>query len=250
MTAALGHDETVPESDGHECLPEDELTAAGVSRAPKAGQAGHASSPCVPCYVITQPDLRFTPLNTDSNRSKTSSSRSTAAPARTASVRNDRTRPVCPPLDPPASAPPPQKWEMEAASSSSGHCGYSYEEYKETADWLLAQTELRPRVAIICGSGLGGLADLLTDKVVFPYKSIPRFPVSTVPGHAGQLVFGKLQGRECVCMQGRFHFYEGYNIHTVRHQPVITETIGFVMDTADLENNATLMRMIRPKILP
>ncbi|MEQ2212437.1 hypothetical protein XENOCAPTIV_030640 [Xenoophorus captivus] len=105
---------------------------------------------------------------------------------------------------------------MEAASSSS-QCSYSYEEYNETADWLMTQTEKRPKVAIICGSGLGGLAELLDDKIIFPYKDIPRFPTSTVQGHAGQLVFGKLQGCECVCMQGRFHFYEGYNIHTVTY---------------------------------
>ncbi|XP_015258606.1 PREDICTED: purine nucleoside phosphorylase-like isoform X1 [Cyprinodon variegatus] len=103
---------------------------------------------------------------------------------------------------------------MEAASPSS-QCSYSYEKYKETADWLLTQTERRPKVAIICGSGLGGLAELLDDKTIFPYKDIPYFPTSTVQGHAGQLVFGKLQGCECVCMKGRFHFYEGYNIHTV-----------------------------------
>lgn len=101
---------------------------------------------------------------------------------------------------------------MEATPSSS-HC--SYEDYKKTADWLLDQTKLRPRVAIICGSGLGGLADLLEDKTVFPYHNIPKFPTSTVPGHAGQLVFGKLGGCECVCMQGRFHFYEGYSIQMV-----------------------------------
>uniref|UniRef100_A0A3B4XKL0 Purine nucleoside phosphorylase n=2 Tax=Seriola lalandi dorsalis TaxID=1841481 RepID=A0A3B4XKL0_SERLL len=105
--------------------------------------------------------------------------------------------------------------DMEAASSSPSQC--SYDDYKETADWLLENTKQRPKVAIICGSGLGGLADLLDDKNVFPYKGIPRFPTSTVPGHAGQLVFGKLRGRECVCMQGRFHFYEGYNIHMVTY---------------------------------
>lgn len=105
-----------------------------------------------------------------------------------------------------------------APSSSSAHqCSYNYEDYKETADWLLAHTEQRPKVAIICGSGLGGLADLLDDKAVFPYSDIPRFPTSTVKGHAGQLVFGRLQGHECVCMQGRFHFYEGYNMHTVTY---------------------------------
>uniref|UniRef100_A0A3Q2QLS3 Purine nucleoside phosphorylase n=1 Tax=Fundulus heteroclitus TaxID=8078 RepID=A0A3Q2QLS3_FUNHE len=106
---------------------------------------------------------------------------------------------------------------MEAASSSSTQCSYSYEDYKETADWLLEQTEKRPKVAIICGSGLGGLAELLDEKIMFPYEGIPHFPTSTVQGHAGRLVFGKLQGCECVCMQGRFHFYEGYNIHTVTY---------------------------------
>uniref|UniRef100_A0A3B3DIU9 Purine nucleoside phosphorylase n=1 Tax=Oryzias melastigma TaxID=30732 RepID=A0A3B3DIU9_ORYME len=94
---------------------------------------------------------------------------------------------------------------------------YSFEDYKKTADWLLEHTKQRPKVAIICGSGLGGLADLLEDKTEFPYKDIPSFPTSTVQGHAGQLVFGKLQGCECVCMQGRFHFYEGYSIHKVTY---------------------------------
>ncbi|XP_019738775.1 purine nucleoside phosphorylase 6 [Hippocampus comes] len=103
------------------------------------------------------------------------------------------------------------------SSSLSVSCRSSYDDCKETADWLLAQTKQRPRVAIICGSGLGALADLIEDKIVFPYKEIPGFPTSTVAGHAGQLVFGKLQGRECVCMQGRFHFYEGYSLHTVTY---------------------------------
>ncbi|XP_062277566.1 purine nucleoside phosphorylase 6 [Scomber scombrus] len=104
--------------------------------------------------------------------------------------------------------------------------GYSYEDYKETADYLLANTKQRPKVAIICGSGLGGLADLLKNKEMFPYKDIPRFPTSTVQGHAGQLVFGKLGGRECVCMQGRFHFYEGYNIHTVTYPVRVFYLLG------------------------
>lgn len=56
---------------------------------------------------------------------------------------------------------------------------YSYENYKKTADWLLNHTEQRPKVAIICGSGLGGLADLLEEKTVFKYKDIPGFPTST-----------------------------------------------------------------------
>ncbi|XP_065135117.1 purine nucleoside phosphorylase 6 [Paramisgurnus dabryanus] len=101
--------------------------------------------------------------------------------------------------------------------ATSNECSYSYEDYRETADWLLAQTDFRPKVAIICGSGLGGLADLLDHKIAFPYEKIPRFPHSTVQGHKGQLVFGELNGKQCVCMQGRFHFYEGYNVATVTY---------------------------------
>lgn len=124
---------------------------------------------------------------------------------------------------------------------------FSYEDCKATSDWLMAQTDIRPLVGIVCGSGLGGLADILKDQVAFNYKDIPNFPQSTgefcddtcrpfffslhcwffltdwfvfcsfpaVHGHAGRLVFGTLKGRPCVCMQGRFHLYEGYPIQKV-----------------------------------
>ncbi|XP_041923576.1 purine nucleoside phosphorylase-like [Alosa sapidissima] len=101
--------------------------------------------------------------------------------------------------------------------SASNECRYKYEECKGTADWLLSRIPQKPTVAIICGSGLGGLADLLENSNIFPYQDIPNFPKSTVQGHAGQLVFGELRGKQCVCMQGRFHFYEGYNITTVTY---------------------------------
>uniref|UniRef100_A0A4W2I202 Inactive ribonuclease-like protein 10 n=1 Tax=Bos indicus x Bos taurus TaxID=30522 RepID=A0A4W2I202_BOBOX len=88
--------------------------------------------------------------------------------------------------------------------------GYTYEDYQDTAKWLLSHTEQRPQVAVICGSGLGGLVNKLTQAQTFDYSEIPNFPESTVPGHAGRLVFGILNGRACVMMQGRFHMYEGY----------------------------------------
>ncbi|XP_030043820.1 purine nucleoside phosphorylase [Microcaecilia unicolor] len=93
--------------------------------------------------------------------------------------------------------------------------GYTYEEYKQTADWLLAKTKYRPSVAIVLGSGLGGLADFLENPVVFKYTDIPNFPQSTVEGHAGQLMFGNLNGKPCVCMKGRFHMYEGHPLWKV-----------------------------------
>ncbi|XP_077309750.1 purine nucleoside phosphorylase-like [Lithobates pipiens] len=87
--------------------------------------------------------------------------------------------------------------------------------YLEAAEWILAHTNFRPRVAIICGSGLGSLADTLHDRVIIPYEHIPHFPCSTVQGHAGRLVLGMLNGKPCVCMQGRFHMYEGHSISAV-----------------------------------
>jgi len=89
---------------------------------------------------------------------------------------------------------------------------YSYEKIKDIADYIQSRTSQRPKLGIICGSGLGGLADLLKDPEEMEYSSIPGFPVSTVKGHGGKLVFGKLEDVECICMKGRFHFYEGYPI--------------------------------------
>jgi purine-nucleoside phosphorylase len=72
-----------------------------------------------------------------------------------------------------------------------------------------------PKTAIILGTGLGQLASEITDTYEFPYNEIPNFPVSTVEGHAGKLIFGKLGGVDILAMQGRFHFYEGYNMKEV-----------------------------------
>ncbi|KAF6728207.1 Purine nucleoside phosphorylase [Oryzias melastigma] len=114
--------------------------------------------------------------------------------------------------------------------------GYSYDDCKATADWLLAQTDIKPRVGIVCGSGLGGLADLLKDQVAFNYKDIPNFPQSTVHGHAGRLVFGTLKGRACVCMQGRFHLYEGYAVQRITLPIRIFKLLG--VETVILTNAA------------
>ncbi len=72
-----------------------------------------------------------------------------------------------------------------------------------------------PKTAIILGTGLGQLASEITDSYEFPYSEIPNFPVSTVEGHAGKLIFGKLGGKDIMAMEGRFHFYEGYNMKEV-----------------------------------
>lgn len=93
---------------------------------------------------------------------------------------------------------------------------YTYESLLETAKFLTDRVPFKPRIGIICGSGMGAywnegsLADGLVDRVEFPYEVIPHFPVSTVEGHVGKLVFGHLAGIPVVCMKGRFHYYEGY----------------------------------------
>jgi len=87
---------------------------------------------------------------------------------------------------------------------------YEYEDLEQSANYILKQTKHRPSIGIICGSGLGGLAELLEEKDIFPYEDIPHFPTSTVAGHAGRMVVGLLANVPVICMQGRFHCYEGY----------------------------------------
>jgi len=91
--------------------------------------------------------------------------------------------------------------------------GHSYEDVQKIVDFLLSKTEYRPTVGVICGSGLGGLVNNIKEAFSIDYSAIPNFPLSTVAGHAGKLVFGKLSGQVIVCLQGRFHFYEGHSMH-------------------------------------
>ncbi|KAL0966509.1 hypothetical protein UPYG_G00296140 [Umbra pygmaea] len=111
-----------------------------------------------------------------------------------------------------------------------------FEECSATAKWLLSKTEIRPLVGIVCGSGLGSLADILEDQIAFQYSEIPNFPKSTVHGHAGRLVFGMLKKTPCVCMQGRFHLYEGYSIQKVTMPIRIFKLLG--VETVLLTNAA------------
>jgi purine-nucleoside phosphorylase len=90
-----------------------------------------------------------------------------------------------------------------------------YEKIQETASWLKQKMTTNPKTAIILGTGLGQLASEITDKKEIPYAEIPNFPVSTVEGHSGKLIFGKLGGIDILAMQGRFHFYEGYSMKEV-----------------------------------
>lgn len=86
------------------------------------------------------------------------------------------------------------------------------ERINETASFLKQYMTTKPETAIILGSGLGGLVDEITDKTEIKYGDIPHFPVSTVEGHRGSLIFGKLGQKDILAMNGRFHFYEGYSL--------------------------------------
>ena len=90
-----------------------------------------------------------------------------------------------------------------------------YSKIQETASWLKSRMTTSPKTAIVLGTGLGQLALEITDRTEYPYSEIPNFPVSTVEGHSGKLIFGKLGGVDILAMQGRFHFYEGYNMKEV-----------------------------------
>ena len=85
-----------------------------------------------------------------------------------------------------------------------------YERILTTVGYIKLKTNgFEPEVGIVLGSGLGGLANGIDIEYAIPYSDIPNFPVSTVKGHQGQLLFGTIAGRKVIAMQGRFHYYEG-----------------------------------------
>lgn len=102
----------------------------------------------------------------------------------------------------------------------------NFEKIQVAANYLKEQTRIQPEIGLILGSGLGVLAEEIEEAVRTPYNQIPDFPVSTVEGHAGQLVFGKLNGVQVVAMQGRFHYYEGYNFEQVTFPVRVMKELG------------------------
>ena len=90
-----------------------------------------------------------------------------------------------------------------------------YEKLIRCRDAVRAKTDFQPRIGLILGSGLGPVAETMDIQATVDYKDIPGFPVSTVPGHAGRYLFGTIGGVPVVCMQGRVHYYEGFDVHDV-----------------------------------
>jgi purine-nucleoside phosphorylase len=100
------------------------------------------------------------------------------------------------------------------------------EKIKQTAEFIEERITNKPKIGIILGSGLGNLGETIEDQTHMPYSQIPNFPVSTVKGHKGQLVFGKLGGKDVVAMQGRFHFYEGYGMQELTFPIRVFKELG------------------------
>lgn len=101
------------------------------------------------------------------------------------------------------------------------------EQIKATSEFIRSQIgEFVPQVGIILGTGLGGLSESIDVKYSIDYSSIPNFPVSTVEGHKGRLIFGELGGKQVVAMQGRFHYYEGYTMQQVTFPVRVMKLLG------------------------
>ncbi|NEU30824.1 purine-nucleoside phosphorylase [bacterium LRH843] len=100
------------------------------------------------------------------------------------------------------------------------------EKINESATYIEGKIGHQPKIGLILGSGLGELAFEIENAVTIPYSEIPHFPVSTVEGHAGQLVVGTLLGKEVIAMQGRFHYYEGYSMQEVTFPVRVMKKLG------------------------
>ncbi|MBR6529447.1 MAG: purine-nucleoside phosphorylase [Firmicutes bacterium] len=101
-----------------------------------------------------------------------------------------------------------------------------YEKVKESAEYIKKNMTKEPKIAVILGSGLGALVDIMEDKEIIPYADIPNFPQSTVEGHAGNLVIGNIGDVEVICMQGRFHYYEGFTMKEVAYPVYVMKLLG------------------------
>jgi purine-nucleoside phosphorylase len=100
------------------------------------------------------------------------------------------------------------------------------EKIRQTASYIVEKTGFRAEIGIILGTGLGGLVKEIDIESTLDYRDIPNFPVSTVEGHAGRLIFGKLGNKDVMAMQGRFHYYEGYSMQEVTFPVRVMQQLG------------------------
>ena len=101
-----------------------------------------------------------------------------------------------------------------------------YDMVKESADFIRSKIKEMPKTAVILGSGLGGIVDIMEDKTVIPYADIPNFPKSSVTGHAGNFIIGKIGTFVVAAMQGRFHYYEGFTMRELTYPVYVMKLLG------------------------
>ena len=101
-----------------------------------------------------------------------------------------------------------------------------YLKVEDSVRYIKEKIDFQPDIGIILGTGLGDIIDALSDKIYIPYSDIPNFPQSTVKGHEGRLVFGKIGEKQIVAMQGRFHYYEGYTMKEVTYPVFVMKKLG------------------------
>src|SRR4051812_38016580 len=101
-----------------------------------------------------------------------------------------------------------------------------WEKVQQTVSYIKDKTNFTPEYGVILGSGLGSFTDDIAIEFTLPYNEIPNFPVSTVQGHKGALVFGTIGDKKVVAMQGRFHFYEGYDMKEVTFPIRVMKYLG------------------------
>ena len=102
----------------------------------------------------------------------------------------------------------------------------TYRKCKEAADYIASKLDAKDAIGIVLGSGLGELGNEIEDPIVVDYADIPHFPKTTVAGHEGKLICGKLNGAKVLCMKGRFHFYEGHDMRTVAMPVRVMKLLG------------------------
>ena len=118
---------------------------------------------------------------------------------------------------------------------------YTFAQYQESAEYIRSKIgDFTPKAAMVLGSGLGFMGDVVKDPIVVPYKEIPHFKASTAPGHKGQLVFGYLEDKPVAVMQGRMHHYEGYSFEDVSYAVRVLRLLG--ADTLIVTNAAGCVR--------
>ena len=119
---------------------------------------------------------------------------------------------------------------------------YTFEQYQQSADAIRAKIgDFQPKVAMILGSGLGFMGDIVENVIAVPYGELPHFKASTAPGHKGQLVFGTLEDKPVAVMQGRMHDYEGYSYEEVAYAVRVLRLLG--CDTLIVTNAAGCVNM-------